>query len=208
MTNTYPTYELEDELKSYNYKSIVGIDEVGRGPGAGPVVSAAVIIPDEHIGKLIGRVKDSKKLSDKKRRELYPELISHCHYGIGVVGNITIDQINILEATKLAMKKAFKNLGIHGITKPDSILVDGTVDLNFMNVPYKNIINGDNISISIAAASIIAKVTRDDIMEQLHYIYPIYGWIKNKGYLTKEHINAIEQYGVTEFHRLSFNKVG
>ena len=207
MKNKYPTYELEDELKVMGYKRIAGIDEAGRGPGSGPVVAGAVLIPDKHVGGFIGRVKDSKKLSDSKRRELYDEIIKKCYYGIGVVGNVTIDEINILEATKLAMRRAFDNIGVHGVDPCDCILVDGNVDLAALNVPHKQVINGDNISVSIAAASIIAKVTRDDIMEEMHYIYPVYGWIRNKGYLTKEHIEAIKKYGATEFHRHTFNKV-
>jgi ribonuclease HII len=174
---------------------------------SGPVVASSVFIPDEHIGNFVGRVKDSKKLSDIKRRELYPELTKKCHYGIGIVGNITIDKINILEATKLAMQKAFENMKFNYINKYDYVLVDGNVNLDFMYIPYRQIINGDNISVSIAAASIIAKVTRDDIMEQMHYVYPVYNWLKNKGYGTKEHIEAINVYGSTEFHRYSFSKV-
>lgn len=207
MKNKYPTYELEDELKILGYTRIAGIDEAGRGPLCGPVVAAAVWIPDEHVGGFIGKVKDSKKLSDIKRRKLFSEIIKKCYYGIGIVGNTVIDQINILEATKLAMRKAFNNIAVHSMDQCDAILVDGNVDLDPISVPFKQIINGDNLSVSIAAGSILAKVTRDDIMEQMHYVYPVYGWLTNKGYGTKEHIAAIEKYGATEFHRYSFNKV-
>lgn len=202
MSNKFPTYEFEDQSKSEGYYYIAGVDEAGRGPGAGPVTAAAVRIPDYYIPVLMGKVKDSKKLSPKKREVLY-ELITHnCDYGIGVIDNKIIDEINILEATKLAMQKA-----INDLKYVDYVLIDGTVKVKGIVVPQRQIIKGDNLSISIAAASIVAKVTRDEIMRTLHYVYPIYNWIKNKGYLTREHIEMLQLYGATDFHRKSFRKV-
>lgn len=195
------TYEYEDRVKEKGYYYIAGVDEAGRGPGAGPVVAAAARIPDRFIPILAGKVRDSKKLSPKRREELFETITNTCDYGIGIIDNRIIDEINILEATKLAMLKA-----IDDVRFVDYVLVDGTVVLN-TNLPQQQIIKGDNLSISIAAASIVAKVTRDEIMRTLHNVYPIYGWDKNKGYLTKVHINAIREYGATEFHRRSFNKV-
>ena len=201
MKKSLPTYEYEDEVKKHGYSYIVGVDEAGRGPGAGPVVAAAVRIPDYTIPTLMGKVNDSKRLSARKREELFTMITNTCDYGIGIVDNDTIDRINILNATKIAMIKALKDIKF-----VDYVLVDGTVKLD-ISLPQKQIIKGDNLSISIAAASVLAKVTRDEIMEVLHNIYPIYGWDKNKGYLTKFHIKVIREYGTTEFHRKSFNKV-
>ena len=199
----YPTYELEEEAKGEGFKRVVGVDEAGRGPGAGPVVAAAVLIPDQYIPDFMLKVNDSKKLTAKKREALFGEITAKCEYGVGIVNNKVIDQINILEATKVAM-----HLAIADIYKADYALIDGTVKLSNLYIGQRQIIKGDNRSISIAAASIIAKVTRDEIMDTLHYVYPVYGWNKNKGYLTKVHIEAIKTYGVTEFHRVSFRKVG
>lgn len=206
MKNKYPTYELEDEAKRQGYRYIAGIDEAGRGPGAGPVVAAVAVIPDEYMPKFVGRVKDSKKLTAKKRMEIIVNLLPCCIYDVGVIGNHIIDNINILEATKKAMQLAMEDLLSHKFI--DYALIDGTVKLKNLSVPQQQVIKGDNKSISIAMASIIAKTTRDAIMKKMHELYPVYGWKKNKGYLTKEHIDAINKYGVTEFHRLSFRKVG
>lgn len=199
----FATYEHEDRIKEIGYTYVVGVDEAGRGAGASSVVAAAARIPNSCIGMLLGKVKDSKKLSSKKREVLYDVITDVCDYGVGVVSNHIIDEINILEATKLAMRRA-----VYDVKVCDYVLIDGTVKLNNLGYPQEQIIKGDEKSISIAAASIIAKVERDRIMETLHNIYPIYGWDRNKGYLTKEHINAIKTYGITEFHRKSFRKVG
>lgn len=200
----FPTYEIEDRVKSLGYKYIVGTDEAGRGCLAGGVMAAAVYIPEDVIPKLIGKVNDSKKLSSKRREELYDIIIENCNYATQEISAEIIDEINILEATKLAMKGAIEQLEYY-----DYVLVDGTVNLNkHLWCPCQQIIKGDNLSISIAAASIIAKVTRDRIMEKLDILYPQYGWAKNKAYGTAEHIKAIKTYGVTEFHRKSFRKVG
>lgn len=194
----FPTYEREDILI---FKRIAGVDEAGRGCGAGPVVAAAVLIPEHMVPVLTGDVKDSKKLSYNKRRKLYDTITTTCEYGVGIIDNGIIDEINILEATKLAMAKA-----INGIKQLDYALIDGNMKLD-LDVRYESIIKGDDTVLSIAAASIIAKVTRDRIMEGLHEKLPIYGWDHNKGYLTKEHLNNLRTYGATPFHRLSFRGV-
>lgn len=203
MKNSFPTYELEDGVKAEGYDFVAGVDEAGRGPGAGSVVAAAVRIPDAYIPTVMGKVNDSKKLSPKRRKELFEVITNTCDYGIGVIDNRIIDEINILEATKLAMMKAIQDLKY-----VNYVLIDGNVKLKNIGIPQKQVIKGDTLSLSIAAASIIAKVTRDEYMEMLHYVYPVYNWIKNKGYLTKEHIEMIDVYGPCEYHRKSFNKVG
>lgn len=201
--SNFPTYKYEEEAKNNGFKFIAGVDEVGRGAGSGPVVSAAVRIPEKHFNdKFISEIKDSKKLSPKKREKLSKEIIEVCGYGIGMISNEIIDEINILEATKLAMIKAISDLKC-----VDYVLIDGPVILRNLELPQQQIIKGDTLSLSIAAASIVAKVTRDRMMQELHNIYPIYGWDSNKGYLTKKHIEALKIYGACEFHRLSFNKV-
>lgn len=195
----YPTYEIEEQLVEKGYKYIVGVDEVGRGPGAGPVVACAVYMPVEHVSKFLTRVRDSKKLSEKRREILADEIMSTCEYGIGTVENDIIDDINILQATIRAM-----NIAVNKIRTVDYVLADGNMHLDVLGIPYSSIVGGDNKSISIAAASIVAKVFRDDIMTTFHWAYPEYGWLKNKGYLTQEHRHALKIYGPTDFHRMSF----
>jgi len=170
--------------------------------GAGPVVSVACRIPEECVDGFVGGVKDSKKISEKKRYLLYEKLISVCDYGVGIINNNIIDEINILEATKLAMRKA-----INDVNYVDCVVIDGPIKLEHLNMPQYPIIKGDNSVLSIAAASIIAKVIRDSMMESLHKRFPVYKWDKNKGYLTKEHREALKTYGSTEFHRKSFKGV-
>ncbi len=200
----YPTYELEEESKALGYKYIVGVDEAGRGPGAGPVVAAAVHVPLEALQMLTGKVNDSKKMSAKHREEMYKVIRDSCIFGIQAIEANIIDEINILEATKLAMKSAIEQTEYY-----DYVLVDGTVDLRKqIFCPHRQVIGGDAKSISIAAASVLAKVYRDRIMEDIHAIWPIYNFKKNKGYLTKEHIIAIQTYGITDYHRATFRKVG
>jgi ribonuclease HII len=199
----YPDYSIEDRLITEGYRYVVGVDEVGRGPGAGPVVASAVYVPPEVMPDLYLRVRDSKKLSEHKREVLYDEITSKCSYGIGIIDNKKIDEINILQATIMAM-----TIAINKLPNVDYIIVDGTVRLDKLGLPYYPIVGGDNLSISIASASIVAKVTRDEIMRTLHWVYPQYSWMHNKGYLTSEHIEAIKTYGPTEYHRLSFKKVG
>lgn len=201
----YPTYKHELALKEEGYSFVAGVDEAGRGPGAGPVVAGAVRIPGFYPSDFFdGYINDSKKMSAKKREEAFSLITDKCDFGIGVVSHTIIDAINILEATKLAMKKAINDL----ISGSDYLLIDGTVKLDEMHCPQKQIIKGDAVSMSIAAASIIAKVHRDRIMLDLHKKYPIYGWDTNKGYLTKKHLEAIKLYGITEYHRESFRRVG
>lgn len=186
-------------LYSKGYKLIAGMDEVGRGPLAGPVVTACVILPKDFYA--LG-IDDSKKVSENKREELYNIIIEKCVcYSIGMVEPEVIDEINILQATKLAMKKAFDNMQI----KPDYLMIDA-MSLPELDVVQEGIIKGDGKRLSIAAASILAKVTRDRLMREYDLKYPGYGFSSNKGYGTKEHYKGLETEGITEIHRLSFLK--
>ena len=179
-----------------NYQGVVaGVDEAGRGPLAGPVVAAAVIIDQNN---LIEGIKDSKKLSKNKREELYVKITQNYVWSIGIVEPKEIDEINILQATKKACVLAVEGL----IKEPSVVIVDG--NMKFIDQRFVSYIKGDDRSISIAAASIIAKVTRDRMMALLHHEFPYYFWAKNSGYGTKEHISAIEKYGTSIHHRLSF----
>ena len=189
----------EYEEKYSNLDYICGVDEVGRGPLVGPVVASAVILPKNYY---IEGLTDSKKLS-KKKRESFFEIINKdaLAIGIGVIDNKKIDEINILEASRLAMKIAVNNLKI----KPDVILTDA-MKLD-MGIEEEDIIKGDLKSITISAASVVAKVTRDKMMEELHQKYPMYNFIKNNGYPTKEHVEAIKKYGIIEEHRKTFNPI-
>ena len=191
--------EYERELYNKGYELICGIDEAGRGPLCGPVVAGAVILKkDAHIEG----VNDSKKLSEKKREMLYDVITKEAvSWSVGIVDEKTIDKINILEATRLAMKKAVEGLNV----KPDYVLVDAEKKVP-IDVKYTPIIKGDALSESIAAASILAKVTRDRMIKILDEKYPEYGFAKNKGYGTKEHIEAIKKYGICDIHRKSFCK--
>ena len=191
----------EYERKCYEkgYKLIAGVDEVGRGPLAGPVVAAAVILGE---GVLIPGVNDSKKLSEEKREYLYEEIKSKALcWSIGIVDEKVIDEINILNAACLAMKKALDGLS----ERPDYILLDA-VTLKDVDIPQKGIIKGDALSLSIAAASIIAKVERDRMVSAYDEQYPHFGFSKHKGYGTKEHIECIKKYGLLPIHRRSFTK--
>jgi ribonuclease HII len=187
-----PSYKFDQAYET----PIIGVDEVGRGPLAGPVISAAIILNKEKIPEGIN---DSKKLSKKKREVINEELISQHSFAIGIASVEEIDKINILQASLLAMKRAVLNLNI----KPQTILVDGNKlpDLEYNMYP---IIKGDSKSISIAAASIIAKVYRDKLMQDLSLQYPGYYWEKNSGYGTKQHLLALDNLGVTPIHRKSF----
>ena len=191
-----------EELKKYEkeyseYSYICGIDEVGRGPLAGPVVAAAVILPKDCD---ILYINDSKKLSEKRREELFDQIkeAAIC-WAIGRLEPDRIDEINILEATKEAMADAINSLSI----KPQHVLIDA-LTLKTVDIPQTGIIKGDATSVSIAAASILAKVTRDRIMREWDKVYPEYGFSSHKGYGTKAHIEAIKKYGMLDIHRRSF----
>ena len=188
--------EFENELYESGIKYIAGIDEVGRGPLVGPVVTAAVILPRDFYDE---RINDSKKLTEKKRELLYDVIMENAvSVGIGISSEDVIDEINILEATKKAMIEAVNNLSV----KPEYLLID-VVKLN-IDIPQISIIKGDAKSESIAAASIVAKVTRDRMMIELDKIHPEYDFKHNKGYGTKKHIEAIEKYGIIKEHRKTF----
>jgi ribonuclease HII len=187
----------DNSFLSDRIKLIAGTDEAGRGPLAGPVVAAAVIFSPEMY---IDGVDDSKKLSEKERHKLYHLIVEKAvTYGVSVISNSRIDKINILQASLLAMKTAVNKLAI----KPDLILIDGNKTF-IHEVTTIPIVRGDSKSFAIAAASILAKVTRDRIMRNLSNKHPEYLWSKNKGYPTHEHINAIKSFGVTSLHRISF----
>ena len=191
--------EYENKLYEEGIEYIAGVDEVGRGPLVGSVITAAVILPKDYNND---KINDSKKLTEKKRNELYEEIMNHAiAVSIGESTNEVIDKINILEATKVAMKEAIKNLSV----KPQHVLIDA-VKLD-IDIPSTSIIKGDAKSISIAAASIIAKVTRDRMMYELDKIHPEYDFAHNKGYGTKKHIEALYKYGVLKEHRRSFEPV-
>ena len=190
------------ENKAYEkgFLKIAGIDEAGRGPLAGPVISAAVILPKNFKNN---DITDSKKLTHRKREALYSLIYQNAvSIGIGIVDNILIDNINILQASLLSMLIAVNNLSI----KPDFLLIDGTHKIN-TDICQSPIIKGDSLSISIASASIIAKVTRDKIMGKYHDKYPLYNFDKNKGYPTKKHKEAIARLGLTPIHRRTFKGV-
>ncbi|MBQ2864825.1 MAG: ribonuclease HII [Clostridia bacterium] len=188
-------------FKTENINLIAGVDEAGRGPLAGPVCVAAVIMPLEQ-NKIISGVNDSKKLTEKKREALFDEIINTAlAYKIELVSEKEIDRVNILNATKQGMKQAICGLN----TKPDLVLIDA-VKLDGINVPQESIIKGDAKSYNIAAASILAKVTRDRLMLELDKKYPEYNFKKHKGYGTKEHIENLKKFGKCEIHRDSFIK--
>jgi ribonuclease HII len=195
------TYEIEEQLRTEGYEYIIGVDEVGRGPGAGPVVAAAVYVPPDRYSTLLGRVKDSKQLTERNRIALDDEIRECCVWAVGRVDNDMIDEIGIGRANRMAMEMA-----VNQLADVDYMLIDGNRLLS-LDIPQRYVIKGDMKSISIAAASIVAKVERDEEMKMLHWIYPEYDWINNKGYLTKKHIKAIETYGITEYHRTSFRRV-
>ena len=202
--------KIEEELYANGTTSIAGIDEAGRGPLAGPVVVACVVMPRD---SMIEGVNDSKKVSEKKREKLYEEIIKEAiGYGVGIISQEEIDRINILNATKEGLTTAIKEMGKdlkekkRNFDKPEIILVDALTKIDTDHIPYKSIIKGDAKSYSIAAASIIAKVTRDRIMRQWAEVYPMYGFEKHKGYGTSAHISAIKEYGLCPLHRRSFVK--
>lgn len=190
---------IEQSYYAQGITCICGVDEAGRGPLAGPVCAAAVILP---ANLEIPGLNDSKKLSDKRRRELYPVIMEQAiAYGIGLADHQEIDEINILQATFLAMERAMQNLSV----KPELALIDGNREKDF-GVPVKTVVQGDSLSASIAAASVLAKVTRDDIMLQMAQEYPGYGFEIHKGYGTKAHYQALAELGPCSIHRMTFLK--
>ncbi len=188
-------------MLALNYSTLrfeAGTDEAGRGCLSGPVVAAAVILPADFKNEMLN---DSKQLSDKKRRLLRPIIEKEAlSYGISFVYQEEIDEINILNASILAMHKSLDELSL----RPEFIIVDGNRFKNYQEVPHQTIVKGDTKYLSIAAASILAKTYRDDYMEKLHLEFPHYNWAKNKGYPTKEHRQAIREFGSTNHHRISF----
>lgn len=192
--------EYENELYEEGISLIAGVDEVGRGPLVGPVVTAAVILPKGYYNEYI---KDSKKLSEKKRNELFDIIMRDAiSVSIGIKDNKVIDKENIYQATKLAMYDAINNLKV----KPEFVLIDA-MKLEDLSVPSKSIVKGDAKSESIAAASIIAKVTRDNMMYELDKKFPEYGFKNHKGYPTKAHLDAIKKYGILDNYRFTFGPV-
>ena len=192
--------EIENDLYTKGMEHIAGIDEAGRGPLAGPVVIASVIMPKDSF---IEGVNDSKKVSEKKREKLYEQIIEEAvSYSVAIIDEKKIDEVNILNATKLGLTECIENLK----TKPSIILVDALEHIDTKGIPYMSIVKGDAKSYSIAAASIIAKVTRDRIMRGWAEVYPQYDFEKHKGYGTANHIKAIKEYGLCPLHRKSFVK--
>ena len=192
-------WEIENRYFAEGITVVCGVDEAGRGPLAGPVCAAAVILPPNL--ELPG-LTDSKKLSDKRRRELYPVIMEQAvAYGIGLASHEEIDQINILQATFLAMERALEQLRV----RPDLVLIDGNRKKDF-GVPAETVVKGDSLSASIAAASVLAKVTRDDIMIAMAQENPGYGFEIHKGYGTKAHYDALRTLGPSPIHRMTFLK--
>lgn len=190
-------YTLENELRNAGYTAICGVDEAGRGPLCGPVVAAAVILPD---GLYIEGLNDSKKLTEKKREKLFDEICENAiAYSIAESSVEEINELNILEASLLAMRRAISSLPVSA----DYALIDGNVSRDFQ-LPAKAVVQGDATSPSIAAASILAKVTRDRLCVELDRAYPMYGIAKHKGYGTKIHIEALHKYGPSPIHRTKF----
>lgn len=193
-------YQYEEQLEDLGIKYIAGVDEVGRGPLAGPVVVAAVILP---LNLRIKGINDSKKLSAKKRDELYKIILNEAlAVNVSFIDEKVIDEINIYEATKKGMLEAIAGLKI----KPEHVLIDA-MPLRELDIPHTSIIHGDALSASIGAASIIAKVTRDEYMDKMDIKYPNYGFKHHKGYCTKEHLEALDKYGPCDIHRKSFAPV-
>ena len=199
MVCSQDNYYFERKLRDKGIQLIAGVDEVGRGPLVGPVVAACVILPEEFS---LEGLTDSKKLSEKKREYFYDEIMRQAiSIGIGIISEKKIDEVNIYEATKLAMKEAISNCSV----RPEHILIDA-MPLS-LDIPTTSIIKGDFKSITISAASVIAKVTRDRMLDELDKKYPMYDFKDNKGYPTKKHLEAIEEYGIIPEHRRSYGPV-
>ena len=202
-----PDFSLEESLGLPSSAVIIGVDEVGRGPLAGPVTAAAVFVDRQKITlDLSTKIDDSKKIPQKKRATISKQIEGIAIIGIGWASSGEIDQLNILEATMIAMQRAVLSLRKQIIFDPDYILIDGNKVPSF-DFPSKAIVRGDEKSLSIAAASIVAKSKRDAFMTSLSKLYPCYGWEKNAGYGTREHLVAIERNGITAHHRRSFKPI-
>ena len=195
-----PTFSHEDDLRRNGFARIAGVDEAGRGPLAGPVVAAAVILPRDHVP---AGIQDSKKLTAKTRTVILQDLENASDIGVGIATVEEIDEINILRASHLAMCRAIAKLN----TRPDHALIDGNLIPRDLSLPSTAIVKGDSLSLSIAAASIVAKTRRDAIMWDLAQQYPGYGWDKNQGYPTKCHKEALQNLGITPHHRRSFKPI-
>ena len=195
-----PTFEFEEDLQAQGYLNIAGVDEVGRGPLAGPVFAAAVILDPRHIPNGLN---DSKKLSAAKREILLKAIMEHAEVSIASASEREIETINILQASHLAMVRAVHNLK----KQPDHVLVDGNLIPRNLEIPATALIKGDSRSVSIAAASIVAKISRDFVMCDLGQQFPGYGWEKNAGYPTAQHLKALQDLGVTPHHRRTFKPV-
>ncbi len=182
------------------YKAVAGVDEAGRGPLAGPVVACAAVIKENTF---TAKIFDSKRLSFFARQKAFGEIIEKAHLGVGIVNRKIIDKKDILQATIIAIKEALDNLKI----KPDYLLVDGKFKKDILPYPCQTVVGGDSLCLSIACASIVAKVLRDSLMSYYSALYPQYGFNRNRGYYTKEHIKAIKRYGITPIHRRSFRPI-
>ncbi|HEY0073327.1 MAG TPA: ribonuclease HII [Abditibacteriaceae bacterium] len=197
-----PTFERERELVALGYTRIAGVDEAGRGPLAGPVVAGAAIVPFDFSSPHFSRLNDSKKLDEATREILYEELTPHIEWGVGIVDAATIDEINIRQASWLAMKNAVAALK----NVPDYVLIDG-LPYDSGPWPYEALVKGDARSLSIAAASVIAKVTRDRLMLEYDKEFPDYGFARHKGYPAPKHLKALQEHGVCAIHRQTFGPV-
>jgi ribonuclease HII len=198
--NSISLFSFDTNIRN-THPVLAGLDEAGRGPLAGPVVAAAVILPHEHI---IEGLRDSKKVLEDKRIKLFWEIVCSAeNIGIGIADTSVIDNTNILKATRIAMGDAIKDLA----RKPDVLLIDAVMLPHITHIPQQSFIKGESISASIAAASIIAKTIRDDIMLSYHKEYPLYNFKRHKGYSTKEHLECLRLYGPCSIHRKSFRKV-
>jgi len=203
--------EIEKKLKQKGYKIIIGVDEAGRGPWAGPVVAAAVVLPDRAQNRasdiLLDRITDSKKISEKLREELFDLICEQGKYGVGIVSSFLVDRLNVLGATFRAMREAVAKLSRTLPTEIDYVLVDGNLEIPRLSYLQRPVVHGDYLERLIAAASIVAKVTRDRLMLKLDKKYPQYGFAQHKGYGTIQHREMLLRYGPCPVHRRSFKPV-